>query len=187
MSTGTLNPPVGPDDHARGPADAPVTLVEYGDYECPHCGRAHVVLRRVLPALGDQVRFIFRNFPLAEAHPHAQVAAEAAESVAKHGGNDAFWTMHDALFENQDALEVDDLLKYALAAGVEPALVASELTSGAMTGRVRKDFRSGVRSGVNGTPTFFVNGWRFSGDWTVPTAFAAALHEAARAGTHTAR
>jgi protein-disulfide isomerase len=187
MSTGTLNPAAGPDDHVLGPADAPVTLVEYGDYECPHCGRARVVLQTVLPALEDQVRFIFRNFPLAEVHPHAQVAAEAAESVAQHGGNDAFWTMHDALFENQDALEVDDLLEYAQAAGVEPALVASDLTSGAMTSHVRKDFRSGVRSGVNGTPTFFVNGRRFSGDWTDPTAFAAALHEAARAGTHTAR
>jgi protein-disulfide isomerase len=187
MSTGILNPPVGPDDHALGPAHAPVTLVEYGDYECPHCGRAHIVLQTVLGELGDQVRFVFRNFPLAEIHPHAQAAAEAAESVAAHGGNDAFWLMHDALYENQDALETEDLLEYALAAGVEPALVTSDLTSGAMTSRVRKDFRSGIRSGVNGTPTFFVNGRRFSGDWSDPVAFAATLHESARAGTHTAR
>ena len=187
MSTGVLNPPVGPDDHALGPAHAPVTLVEYGDYECPHCGRAHVVLQTVLSEVGDQVRFIFRNFPLAEVHPHAQVAAEAAESVAAHGGNDAFWVMHDALYENQDALETDDLLEYALAAGVEPAVVASDLASGTTTSRVRKDFRSGIRSGVNGTPTFFVNGRRFTGDWADPVAFAAALHAAARAGAHTAR
>ena len=187
MSTGTLNPPLGPDDHVLGPEDAPVTLVEYGDYECPHCGRAHVVLQTVLSGLENEVRFVFRNFPLAEVHPHAQVAAEAAESVAAHGGNDAFWTMHDALFENQDALELDDLLEYALVAGVEPALVSSDLTSGALTSRVRNDFRSGIRSGVNGTPTFFVNGRRFSGNWTDPIAFTAALHEAAGAGTHTAR
>ena len=183
----TLKVPVTSSDHTQGDEHAPIILVEYGDYECPHCGRAHVVLQTVLPALEDQIRFIFRNFPLAEVHPLAQVAAEAVESVAKHGGNDPFWTMHDALFENQDALEVDDLLEHVLAAGVEPALVASDLTSGAMTSRVRKDFRSCVRSGVNGTPTFFVSGRRFSGDWTDPTAFAAALHEAARAGTHTAR
>ena len=187
MSTGTLNPPLGPDDHVLGPEDAPVTLVEYGDYECPHCGRAHVVMQTVLSGLENEVRFVFRNFPLAEVHPHAQVAAEAAESVAAHGGNDAFWTMHDALFENQDALELDDLLEYALAAGVEPALVSSDLTSGALTSRVRNDFRSGIRSGVNGTPTFFVNGRRFSGDWADPVAFAAALHETARAAAHTAR
>ena len=187
MSTGILNPPVGPDDHTLGPIHAPVTLVEYGDYECPHCGRAHIVLQTVLSGLGNQVRFIFRNFPLAEVHPHAQVAAEAAESVAAHGGNDAFWAMHDALYENQDALETNDLLEYALAAGVEPALVASDLASGAMTNRVRKDFRSGIRSGVNGTPTFFVNGRRFSGDWADRIAFAAALREAARTGAHTAR
>lgn len=187
MSNGVLTPPAGPDDHVLGPSHAPVTLVEYGDYECPHCGRAHVVLQTVLSGLGDQVRVIFRNFPLAEIHPHAQAAAEAAESVAAHGGNDAFWAMHDALYENQDALETDDLLEYALAAGVEPARVASDLASGAMTNRVRRDFRSGIRSGVNGTPTFFVNGRRFNGDWTDPVAFAAALREAARAGAHTAR
>lgn len=187
MSTGILNPPAGPDDHVLGPSHAPVTLVEYGDYECPHCGRAHVVLQTVLSALGDQVRFVFRNFPLAEIHPHAQPAAEAAESVAAHGGKDAFWAMHDALYENQDALETDDLLEYALAAGVEPARVASDVRSGAMTDRVRRDFRSGVRSGVNGTPTFFVNGQRFNGNWADPVAFAAALHEAARAGAHTGR
>jgi protein-disulfide isomerase len=187
MSDGILNPPVGPDDHILGPTHAPVTLVEYGDYECPHCGRAHVILQTVLSGLGDQVRFIFRNFPLAEVHPHAQVAAEAAESIAAHGGNEAFWAMHDTLYENQDALETDDLLEYALAAGVEPALVAGDLTSSAMTSHVRKDFRSGVRSGVNGTPTFFVNGRRFMGDWSDPSAFTAALHAAARAVTPTAR
>jgi protein-disulfide isomerase len=172
MSAGILHTPVGPGDHYLGPADAPIVLVEYGDYECPHCARAHAVLQPTLQQLGDDVRFIFRNFPLAEVHPHAPAAADAAESVAAHGGNPAFWDMHDLLFENQDALETDD-----------PALVADDLSSGAMTARVRADFKSGVRSGVNGTPTFFVNGRRFEGNWADPVAFAAALRAAAHAGT----
>jgi protein-disulfide isomerase len=137
----------------------------------------------VLAELGDEVRFVFRNFPLAEVHPHAQVAAEAAESVAAHGGTDTFWAMHDMLFENQDALEPDALLEYATAVGADPNVVANDLASGAMTEHVRKDFRGGVRSGVNGTPTFFVNGRRFDGNWGDPVAFVAALHGAARVGS----
>jgi len=183
MSEGTLTPPVGPDDHVRGPADAPVTLVEYGDYECPHCGHAHPIVNAILQELGDEVRFVYRNFPLAEAHPHAEAAAEAAESAGARAGEDAFWAMHDALFENQDALEPDDLLQYAEEVGVDPNGVAEDLSTGAMRPRVRADFRSGVRSGVNGTPTFFVNGRRFDGDWTDPAAFASALHASIPTGT----
>jgi protein-disulfide isomerase len=185
MSQGILTPEVGPDDHAHGPADAPVTLVEYGDYECPHCGRAYRVLQQVLRELGDQVRFVFRNFPLSEIHPHAQAAAEAAESAAARGGEDAFWAMHDLIYENQDALQADDLIEYAAAADVDPEDVADDLANGAMSDRVRRDFRSGVRSGVNGTPTFFVNGRRFEGDWGDPDAFAAALQEIARTQSYT--
>jgi protein-disulfide isomerase len=185
MSDGILTPSVGPEDHAYGPAGAPVTLVEYGDYECPHCGRAYRVLQQVLQELGDDVCFVFRNFPLHEAHPHAQAAAEAAESVAVHGGEEAFWAMHDLLYENQDALQHDDLIEYAQAADVNPIDVADDLASDAMRERVRRDFRSGVRSGVNGTPTFFVNGRRFDGDWTDPEAFASALREIARAHSYT--
>ena len=184
MSVGLLNPPAGPEDHYLGPADAPVTLVEYGDYQCPHCRRAHHIIQAVLSELGDDVRFIFRNFPLTEIHPDAQAAAEAAESVAAHGGNDAFWAVHDVLYANQDALELDALLEYAAAAGVDSNAVADDLASGAMRERVRKDFRSGARSGVNGTPTFFLNGRRFDGSWNDPYLFAAALREAARAGAH---
>ena len=124
------------------------------------------------------MRFVFRNFPLTEAHPRAEPAAEAAESVSAHGGNDAFWPMHDRLFENQDALEPENLLEYAEAAGVDRALVAADLASGATTARVRADFKSGVRSGVNGTPTFFINGRRFDGNWADPAAFSAALAHA---------
>ena len=184
MTQGTLTPLVGPEDHALGPPDAPITLVEYGDYECPHCGRAYRVLEQVLRELGDGMRFVFRNFPLSEAHPHAEAAAEAAESVAAHGGEDAFWVMHDLIYENQDALQHDDLIEYAAAADVNPIDVADDLASGARRDRVRRDFRGGVRSGVNGTPTFFVNGRRFDGDWTDPAAFIAALHNMARTGSY---
>jgi protein-disulfide isomerase len=186
MSQGNLTQSVGPDDHAHGPANAPITLVEYGDYECSHCGRAYLILQQVLRELGDDVRFVFRNFPLNEAHPHAQAAAEAAESVAVRGGEDAFWVMHDLIYENQDALQHDDLIEYAAAADVNPRDVADDLATGAMRERVRRDFRSGVRSGVNGTPTFFVNGRRFDQDWTDADAFTNALREAARVGSYTA-
>lgn len=184
MSDGMLTAPLGPEDHYEGPAEAPVVLVEYGDYECPDCGRAHEVVQAVLAELGDEVRFVFRNFPLAQAHPQAEIAAAAAESVARHGGNDAFWAMHDLLFANQDALEELDLLSYAEAAGVDPVAVANDLSDGSMRARVRADFRGGVRSGVNGTPTFFVNGRRFDGNWSDPSAFADALRAAARVCVH---
>ena len=184
MSNGTLTPPVGPDDHAQGSGEAPVTLVEFGDYECAHCRRAYAILEHVRRELGDALRFVFRNFPLREAHPHAEHAAEAAESVAARGGEIAFWEMHDLLYENQDALEDAHLLAYAAAAGVDERGVADDLATGATATRVQKDFRSGVRSGVNGTPTFFVNGRRYDGDWTDAPGFAADLLSLARAGSH---
>jgi protein-disulfide isomerase len=181
MSKGILTAPVGPDDHAQGPENAPVTLVEYGDYECPHCARAHPVVQQVQRHLGDTVRFVFRNFPLREAHPHAEHAAEAAESVAVHAGEDAFWDMHDLMFENQEALDDLALIAYASSLGVDEAVLADDLASGAMANRVNRDFRSGIRSGVNGTPTFFVNGQRYDGDWSDPDIFAANLRSLVRA------
>lgn len=184
--TSVLIRPVGPQDHVRGPADAPITLVEYGDYECPQCGLAHVVLQQVFEEVGEHVRFVFRNYPLAEVHPHAWAAAEAAESVAARGGADAFWTMHDLLFENQDALQHDDLIEYAAAAGVDPLAVADDLASAAERERVQRDVTSGMRSGARGTPTFFVNGRRFDGDWTDPAALTDALQDGTRGHTHTA-
>ena len=178
--------PVSADDHVRGPADAPITLVEYGDYECPQCRLAHVVLQQVFEEVDDHVRFVFRNFPIAEVHPHACAAAEAAESVAARGGAEAFWRMHDLLFENQDALQHDDLIEYAAAAGVDPSAVADDLASAAERERVQRDVTSGTRSGVRGTPTFFVNGLRFEGDWTDPAALVDALQDGTRGHTHTA-
>jgi protein-disulfide isomerase len=176
VSNADLKPPVGESDHVAGPGDAPVTLVEYGDYECPHCGRAHPVVKRVQRELGSQLRFVFRHFPLAEAHPHAQLAAQAAEAAGAQG---KFWEMHDMLFEHQDALEGDDIVGYAESVGLDVARFARDIEAGTYAKRVRDDFRSGVRSGVNGTPTFFVNGARYDGSWANEEAFIHALREAA--------
>ena len=180
---GTLRPAVRDEDHVLGPDDAPVTLVEYGDFQCPHCARAHRVLPKVLKRLDGQVRFVFRNFPLAESHPDAMHAAEAAESVAAHAGQKAFWRMHDLMYDHQrdgeDSLDDAHLVRYAEQAGADPAAVALDLAGDAYLEAVREDFMSGVRSGVNGTPTFFINGQRFEGDWTSADEFAAALESAA--------
>jgi protein-disulfide isomerase len=154
--------PVDGRDHVRGPADAPVTLLEYGDYECPHCGLAHPIVNEVQQRLGRQLRFAFRHFPLAEIHPHAEMAAEAAEAAGAQG---RFWEMHDLLFKNQDALNDTDLLRYAEVLGLELTRFVNELADRTWEPRVREDFMSGVRSGVNGTPTFFVNGVRHDGPW----------------------
>jgi len=176
---GRLDPPVSERDHVAGPEDAPVTLVEYGDYECPHCGFAHPVVKTVQRELEGQLRFVFRNFPLAEAHPHAVLAAQSAEAAGSQG---RFWEMHDMIFEHQDALEPEDLIGYGKALGLDVARFKSELEAGTYAKKVRDDFRSGVRSGVNGTPTFFVNGARYDGSWANVEAFIRALRAAARDG-----
>lgn len=180
---GTLRPDVSAEDHVVGPDDAAVTLVEYGDFQCPHCARAHRVLPRVLKRLGDRVRFVFRHFPLAESHPNAMHAAAAAESVAAQAGEDGFWRMHDLMYDHQrdgdDSLDDTHLVHYAGQAGADPTAVALDLAGDTYEPVVKASFMTGVRSGVNGTPTFFVNGQRFEGDWTNADAFTAALEEAA--------
>jgi protein-disulfide isomerase len=163
MTAGRLAPPVSDRDHVAGPPDAAVTLVEYGDYECPHCGRAYPIVKRVQQRLGERLRFVFRNFPLNEVHPHAERAAEAAEAAGQQG---KFWEMHDLLFERQRALDDDSLLAYAEELELDVAAFAAALESGELEERVRGDFMSGVRSGVNGTPTFFIQGKRFDGEWS---------------------
>lgn len=182
---GTLRPDVSEKDHSIGAQKAPVTLVEYGDYECPHCYRAHPIVTAIREQLGGKLRFVFRNFPLTEIHPHAFHAAEAAESVAANAGDTAYWAMHDAIFEHQqdsdDALDDAHLVRYAAACGADPVQVKLDLEGDTFEERVRTDFMSGVRSGVNGTPTFFINGDRFEGDWTNRREFASALEEAAEA------
>ena len=171
-----LTLPVGPRDHAQGQPDALVTLVEYGDYECPHCGRAYPIVKEVQRRLGAKLRFVFRNFPLPESHPHAEHAAEAAEGAAAQG---RFWEMHDALYEHQQALDDRHLVGYAAALGLEASRFEDELRGHVYKARVREDFTSGVRSGVNGTPTFFINGVRFDDSWD-PDTLTEALTNASR-------
>lgn len=154
-----LSIPVGPSDHAQGPADAPVTMVEYGDYQCPYCGEAYPILQQVQRAMGDRLRFVFRNFPITQAHPYALGAAQFAEAAAVEG---KFWQAHDALYERQDALRPSDLMEY----GDELGLRSTELRAafeGGFDDRIQADFMGGVRSGVNGTPTLFINGQRYDG------------------------
>jgi protein-disulfide isomerase len=152
--------PVGDKDHARGPPDAAVTLVEYGDYECPYCGNAYPVIKRLRQEWEDRLRFVFRNFPLNTIHAHAGVAAQAAEAAAAQG---KFWEMHDLLYEHQHDLADADLVNYALKLGLEVYRFESDLSGETFATRVSEDFRGGVRSGVNGTPTFFINGVRYGG------------------------
>jgi len=158
----TLVLPVGDRDHAQGSATAPVTLVEYGDYECPYCGQAYPIVKAVQRTLGPRVRFVFRNFPLSEMHPNASNAAEAAEAAGAQG---KFWEMHDTLFEHQSALLTRDLVAHAAGLGLDADRISVELKSHKHAPRVKEDFMSGVKSGVNGTPTFFINGERHDGPW----------------------
>jgi protein-disulfide isomerase len=171
-----LQPPVSERDHVQGPANAPATLVEYGDFECPFCGRAHPIVKAVQARLGRRMRFVFRHFPLTEIHPHALPAAEAAEAAGAQG---RFWEMHDLLFESQPALDAPDLLRDARMLGLDVPRFVSEVAEHVHEPRIREDFMSGVRSGVNGTPTFFINGVRHDGPWDVDTlsdALMAAVH-----------
>lgn len=153
-------------DHVRGPDDAPVTLVEYGDFECPHCGRAEPIVRDLLAGFGADVRFVFRHLPLTDVHEHAQLAAESSEAAA---AQDRFWEMHDLLFEHQDALELDDLVGYATELGLDVGRFTDELRGRRNALRVARDVQSAEQSGVIGTPTFFVNGRRHHGAYDEAT------------------
>ena len=177
-----LSPPVSERDHSQGPPSAPVTLVEYGDYECPYCGAAYPIVKEVQQRLGDRVRFVFRNFPITTAHPHAEHAAEAAEAAAAQG---KFWEMHDHLYEHQRALDDEHLEAYAAAVGLEVERFDREMEGQVYAARVRADFMSGVRSGVNGTPTFFINGRRHDSSYDLETLLAAIDAAAPEAGGST--
>ena len=168
--TAKLTPPVGQRDHRQGPETAPVTLVEYGDYECPYCGEAYPIVKEIQRRLGDRLLFVFRNFPLTQSHPHAEHAAESAEAAAAQG---KFWEMHDYLFEHQQALDDAHLVQYAGALNLDKETFMREMTEHVHTKRVREDFLSGVRSGVNGTPTFFINGVRHDDSYELETLLAA--------------
>lgn len=162
-------------DHIRGPVDAPVTLLEYGDYECPNCGEAHPVVTNLLAGMRDPLRFVFRHFPLTTIHPHAENAAEAAEAAGAQGH---FWAMHDTLYDNQQALDDAHLVVYAAKLDLDVAWFSRELAAHTHAAKLSEDFMSGVRSGVNGTPCFFINGMRHDGSWDFATLFAAVRHAA---------
>jgi protein-disulfide isomerase len=144
-------------DHNQGSADAPVTVVQYGDYECPYCGQAYPIIKQIQGRMGDRLRFVFRNFPIPTSHPHAQQAAEAAEAAGAQG---KFWEMHDLLYERQRHLTDGDLHAYAAELGIDVGRFDREIADHLYADRVEEDFMSGVRSGVNGTPTFYINGVR---------------------------
>jgi protein-disulfide isomerase len=169
-----LTPPVSDADHRAGPDDARVTLLEYGDYECPHCGRAYPIVQEAQRRMGRNLRLVFRNFPLSEMHPHAEHAAEAAEAAGAQG---KFWEMHDWLYEHQETLDDSGLARAARRLGLDVPRFEQELAAGTHASRVRQDFRSGVKSGVNGTPTFFISGVRHDAPWDLETLLAA-LEEA---------
>jgi protein-disulfide isomerase len=147
-------------DHISGSPAGSIKLLEYGDYECPFCAEAHAVVKEIQRRLGDDLLFAFRNFPLANIHPHAEHAAEAAEAAGDQGN---FWAMHDLLFKNQEALEDEDLAAYAAELGLDAKRLLREVTSSVYAARIREDFKAGVRGGVNGTPTLFINSERYDG------------------------
>ena len=155
-----LSPPVSARDHVTGATSAPLTLVEFGDYQCPYCGAAYPVVKRLQSALGRRLRFAFRNFPLTQAHPYALIAAEAAEAAALQG---KFWEMHDFIYEHQDDLEPDVLPVWVRRMELNLDEFGTAIRQGEITKRIKEDRRSGIESGVNGTPCFFINGTRYDG------------------------
>jgi protein-disulfide isomerase len=171
-----LKAPLTPQDHRRGDPDAPVVLVEYGDYQCPYCAAAEPVVESVLRGFGQDVQGVFRHFPLSQVHPLAEMAAQAAEFAGAHG---AFWPMHTALFANQEKLSLPVIFAIAGALNLPQPALRVALEAGTYGGKVRDDFMGGVRSGVNGTPCFFVNGARHDGGYSFEALSAAVL--AARA------
>jgi protein-disulfide isomerase len=176
--TPALTLPVTPSrDHVRGPIDAPLTLLEYADFECPYCGMAYMIVENVIAQMGDQMRFVFRHFPLVDMHPHAERAAEVSEAAGAQG---KFWDMHQMLFENQENLSDPFLLGYAQALGLDLARFTDDLATGTYRPKVAEDFISGVKSGVNGTPTFFINDVKHEGPWDAASLLAALQSAATR-------
>ncbi|WP_316798002.1 DsbA family protein [Pedobacter frigidisoli] len=159
----TLKPEVSTNDHMQGGDSASITIVEFGDYECPHCGNAYPIIKEIEETFGDQVKLVFRNFPLQEAHEFAYPAALAAEAAALQH---KFWEMHDAIYENQYRLDEGLFNEIAETLGLDLEQFAADLSSEVVKEKVESDFESGVRSGVNGTPSFYVNGKKFDGGAT---------------------
>lgn len=165
-----LTVPVSERDHSQGSEQAAITLVQYGDYECPYTRRSNASVKELQEQLGDRLRFVFRNFPLVSIHPHALRAAIAAEAAAAQG---KFWEMHDTLFEEQKTLEDADLTRFAEELGLDMELFRPEMAKRTYASRILEDVESGEQSGVEGTPTFFINGVRHNGSWDYETLLAA--------------
>ncbi|MEO8583165.1 MAG: thioredoxin domain-containing protein [Flavitalea sp.] len=160
-----LKPPVNESDKHTGNKSSGIVLVEFGDYQCPHCGHAHPLLKKLIREAGSEFEFVFRNFPLQEAHPQAFMAALAAEAAGEQG---KFWEMHDMIFENQNILQGPAFLDFAEQLALDLHKFGADWKSARMVSKVEEDFESGIRSGVNGTPTFFLNGERlntYDGDY----------------------
>ncbi|MCI4352549.1 MAG: DsbA family protein [Thermoplasmata archaeon] len=156
-----LTLPAGERDHFEGPSDAPVVLVEYGDYQCPYCGAAYPIVKKIQKNLGKRLRFVFRNFPITNLHPQAQWAAETAEAAGAQG---KFWELHDFLYEHQSSLGDEGFFaRYERALKLDLAKLKDEVAQHVHLTRIEEDYMSGIRSGVNGTPTFFINGSRYDG------------------------
>jgi len=173
-----LRPPLGPEDHRRGERGAPAQLLEFGDFECPFCGEAYPIVEALKRTLGDRLCLAFRNFPIDAAHPHASLAAEAAEAAAAQG---KFWEMHGMLYTHQDALERPDLEQYAARIGLDPGRFARDLGQHSFAAKVRQHLHSGALSGVNGTPAFYVNGQRHDGPWDYESLFQALMRSSGEA------
>jgi protein-disulfide isomerase len=157
-----LRPPVSDMDHSQGNKEAIIELVKYGDYQCPHCARAYPIVKRMQAQLGERIRFVFRNFPLAKIHPESVIAAVATEAAALQ---DRYWEMHDIIFENQEYLSAEFLLVCARELGLDPAKFEEDIARPELLAKVEADFESGIRSGVNATPTFFINGEKYNNGW----------------------
>ena len=158
-----LIPAVNSKDHMSGNPAALIELVEYGDYECPYCGRAYPIVKDIQQKLGRELKFVFRNFPLSKIHPRAFSAAVAVEAADLQR---RFWEMHDIIFENQKTLEEADIFLFAQNVGLDLERFKNDIQQTPLIERVEKDFETGIRSGVNGTPTFFINGEKYQGDWS---------------------
>lgn len=154
--------PVNIQDHVYGNSNAPLELIEYGDYECPYCGKAYPIVKSIKQKLGSDLKFVFRNFPLSKIHPHAFSAAVATEAAARQ---DKFWQMHDIIFENQKTLSIENIIQFATTIGLDLDRFQNDMQQKELADKVSKDFESGMRSGVNKTPTFFINGKKYDGDW----------------------
>jgi len=158
-----LIPAVNMNDHSYGNRNATLELVEYGDYECPHCGRAYPIIKRIQENFESNLKFVFRNFPLSTIHTHAFSAALATEAA---GMQDKFWEMHDIIFENQQTLDTESVFLFAKTIGINAEQFKNDIQKKELAEKVERDIESGFRSGVNRTPTFFINGEKYDGDWT---------------------